>query len=154
MLRGGEVYPDKTSTTKQLVGRDICGDSKHRAICLRFDKTNVHGIDRRTLVLPHLTGLCSTSERMLKIWPAGAPQPSEPLMAHEFPSWCSSPGKQIRSHADFTRLIRESARAAGISGWEQYTPHSLRHGGASEAFQRGVPLDVIMRQGRWTSTSY
>jgi integrase len=32
-----------------------------------------------------------------------------------------------------------------------YVPHSLRHGAATRALNRGVPIEDIMRRGRWAS---
>ena len=40
--------------------------------------------------------------------------------------------------------------AIGLSG-ARIVFHSLRHGGATELFQSGMPLDNIAHQGRWRS---
>lgn len=36
----------------------------------------------------------------------------------------------------------------------RYSAHSLRHGGCTDLLNSGVPLDVVMLQGRWRSISW
>ena len=50
----------------------------------------------------------------------------------------------------FRTLIRSVADALGLHGIP-YVPHSLRHGGATYAFQRGASIESIMFRGRWVS---
>ena len=40
-------------------------------------------------------------------------------------------------------------RKLGLSS--KYVPHSLRHGGATRDHLRGVPLEEILRRGRWAA---
>ena len=49
-------------------------------------------------------------------------------------------------------LLRRAAEVAGLSHCN-YTPHSLRRGGASFSFRAGVPLDQIKHHGTWRSSA-
>ena len=50
--------------------------------------------------------------------------------------------------ARFRRLLTLASVAAGV-GYSHYVPHSLRHGGATADFLRGVTIEQIMFRGRW-----
>ena len=54
-------------------------------------------------------------------------------------------GKTVTDH--MTRLSRDY----GISDLVRFTPHSLRHGGATHDFLEGKPLSDIIHRGRWRS---
>jgi hypothetical protein len=56
------------------------------------------------------------------------------------------------SRALFIQRVQTWLLRAGISG--SYSGHSFRAGGATDAFDSGVPFDVIVRQGRWTSDAW
>ena len=51
------------------------------------------------------------------------------------------------SQARFRSLFTRACAALGLSA--PYTPHSLRHGGATHDYVRGVPIADIMARGRW-----
>jgi integrase len=54
------------------------------------------------------------------------------------------------SPATFRRRLRKTCCALGLPN---YTPHSLRHGGATCDHLSGVALEDIMLRGRWASSS-
>lgn len=54
------------------------------------------------------------------------------------------------SPAAFRRRLRKTCCALGLPN---YTPHSLRHGGATCDHLSGVTLEDIMLRGRWASSS-
>jgi integrase len=54
------------------------------------------------------------------------------------------------STSTFRRYFKSSCAALGLSPC--YVPHSLRHGGATRDYLRRLPLEEILRHGRWTST--
>ena len=58
-------------------------------------------------------------------------------------------GKTI-SASTLRAMFHRATLAAGLSD-KNYTPHSLRRGGASFCFQVGVPLDHIKKHGTWSS---
>jgi site-specific recombinase XerD len=49
----------------------------------------------------------------------------------------------------FYKYFKSACADLGLS--EAYVPHSLRHGGATHDFMRGVPLEEILHLGRWAS---
>ena len=50
----------------------------------------------------------------------------------------------------FRRVFKDTCADLGLSS--DYVPHSLRHGAATRDHIRGVPLEEILRRGRWAST--
>ena len=54
----------------------------------------------------------------------------------------------------FINTFREVASAAGIPDVSFFTGHSFRRGGASWAFQAGVPGELIQICGDWASDAY
>jgi integrase len=47
------------------------------------------------------------------------------------------------------KLFRQSCAALGLGN--TYTPHSLRHGGATRAFMEGMRVEDVMVHGRWAA---
>ena len=72
--------------------------------------------------------------------------------------WARGIGLDWRREA-FTELLRyilaEWAAAQNAVSMEvtRYSSHSLRRGGATAAYEAGVPLETIMRHGRWRSNA-
>ena len=54
------------------------------------------------------------------------------------------------STSTFRKHFKASCEDLGLS--PDYVPHSLRHGGATHDHLRGMPLEDILRHGRWAST--
>ncbi len=70
--------------------------------------------------------------------------PSDPVFAFE-------DGRAIRrSHVD--EFVKEACRLGGVSDGN-YTPHTLRAGGATWLFDAGVPLPLVESAGRWAPNS-
>lgn len=53
------------------------------------------------------------------------------------------------SASRFYKYFKVACADLGLS--EDYVPHSLRHGGATHDYMRGVPLEDILHLGRWAS---
>lgn len=51
---------------------------------------------------------------------------------------------------EFRQLFKAACAQLGLS--PKYVPHSLRHGGATRDFMRGVKVEDIMLRGRWASS--
>jgi len=58
------------------------------------------------------------------------------------PLFVTASGARLDRHAVF-RLVRRTARAAGIPAWAKLSPHSLRHAFATTARDEGVPLEDV-----------
>lgn len=54
------------------------------------------------------------------------------------------------SSSSFRYRFKAACRELGLSS--AYVPHSLRHGGATRDFLAGVPLEEVLRRGRWATT--
>ena len=54
----------------------------------------------------------------------------------------------------FIRTFRSVLSSAQVPGAKSFTGHSFRRGGASWAFQSGVPGELIQICGDWASDSY
>lgn len=63
------------------------------------------------------------------------------------------PGQTLFSFSasSFRRLLKSTCRALGLS--DAYVPHSLRHGGATHDYVRGMSLEEILHHGRWSSVA-
>jgi hypothetical protein len=53
----------------------------------------------------------------------------------------------------FRGAVRDAMLRIGY-GEARFGTHSLRSGGANDALDNGVPLDVVMKQGRWKSSAW
>ena len=53
------------------------------------------------------------------------------------------------STSTFRKHFKAACSDLGLSS--DYVPHSLRHGGATHDHARGLPLEDILRHGRWAS---
>jgi integrase len=49
----------------------------------------------------------------------------------------------------YRALFKAACSSLGLS--DRYVPHSLRHGGATRLYLRGVPVEDILLRGRWVS---
>lgn len=62
-------------------------------------------------------------------------------------------GDRPLSDAHVDRIIKARARQAGLPGWQEYSGHSLRAGGATVLGRAGEQERRIMAQGRWKSVT-
>jgi integrase len=58
----------------------------------------------------------------------------------------------VRSDAAYRALFHSALEALELTHCG-FTPHSLRHGGATNALRTGDSMETIMQRGRWVSTS-
>ena len=54
----------------------------------------------------------------------------------------------------FVDTFRSVLRAGGVSEASRFTGHSFRRGGATWAFQAGIPGELIQICGDWSSDAY
>lgn len=65
-----------------------------------------------------------------------------PVEKLDGPLLVTTTGARLDRHAVF-RMVRRTARAAGIPAWAKLSPHSLRHAFATTARAEGVPLEDV-----------
>lgn len=62
-------------------------------------------------------------------------------------------GSKITQRAITIGAVREQLKQVlkNVAPGENFTPHSLRAGGATAAINNGVPEHLVMKHGRWKS---
>ena len=68
-------------------------------------------------------------------------------------SYSTSKGLQVITQSVFISFLRKVLSQAGFDA-SKFSGHSLRRGGASHAFSKGVPSELIKSHGDWKSESY
>ena len=84
---------------------------------------------------------------------AAANRVAEDPLVHAFAHRGPGGGFQPMRHADIVAAAKSMAVAAGMQA-QDAAGHSFRRGGASFAFECGVPDILIQRQGDWASSCY
>ena len=117
--------------------------------CFRWSKTRQHR-DRLLFVpLPSIPGspLCPVSA-ILQYF-ALVPDPASA------PFFCILRGGGLRpiTHAIFTNSIKALTSKIGLRP-SDFSPHNIRRGGATFAFQAGVPERLIQQHGDWRSHAF
>ena len=67
-------------------------------------------------------------------------------------TWLDQSSLRVLSYRAFMTKLRATLESAGIQA-AAYAGHSFRRGGASFAFQSGVPLELIKVLGDWRSNA-
>lgn len=62
-------------------------------------------------------------------------------------------GRTAMTHNWFGKRLKEVLTEAGVEAWK-YSGHSFRSGGATFAFECGLPMEIIKMQGDWRSDAY
>ena len=79
---------------------------------------------------------------------SGAPAHSHAFSYLDLP-YCN---RRCMTYRSFVSKLRSCLRSLGVSP-DDYAGHSFRRGGASFAFQAGVPIEMIRMLGDWKSNS-
>lgn len=87
---------------------------------------------------PRRRALTPASSAAVDTYLATRPQP----LPATGPLFVTATGARLDDHAVF-RLVRRTARDAGIESWNRISPHSLRHAFATAAREEGVPLEDV-----------
>ena len=141
-----EFDPTRHSTLQDV---QLCSNGVRFA--LKWSKTRQHSLPTQYIPIPSLgkSPLCAKSawlDYVTLLAQAGVPN-SSPLLLDTM-----SPDAAPISASKFRASLRLALKRAGLED-RGYTPHSLRRGGASYSYQRGVPLDAIKHHGTWVSDS-
>lgn len=70
------------------------------------------------------------------------------------PIFTETPGGAAVKKDVFIARMRALLIASGAGDPKCFAGHSLRAGGATDAFDSGVPIDAVIAQGRWRSDSW
>ena len=122
-----------------------------RGVVLGIRKTKTIQCGERVLEIPlHEQGdaaLCPVAA-LRAVWGLGQYPSDLPLFTFR-----SADIVQTLDYKMFTNLLRSVLSASGIAT-DLYSGHSLRRGGATYAFERGVPPSYIKLQGDWKSSCW
>lgn len=147
LARKSNLVLDKKSDVsgKYLLRESVRYLNNNLVVSIHWSKTLQFG--ERILELPLLrsnTILCPVTayENMLRL---SAVQEDKPLF--------SISNKMAITYSMFQAKLKDMISRVGLSS-SDYSTHSFRRGGATLAFQAGVPADLIQLQGDWKSDSY
>ena len=143
--------PDTVATfdsNKQLVRNDICIKDDYLEITLKWSKTNQTGHKEVYPLLKNdgskLTPVAAF-KKMVSFYPATESSPAFLLKRY---------GKTSSvTYRQYQDKLKSCILAIGLDA-TLYTSHSFRRGGATYAFQCGVPAAQIKKLGDWKSDSY
>ena len=151
MARIGSILPASQCTPTHLfLTRDCVNFSREGIlITLLHTKTIQFGERRLHIPLPRSESvLCPVAAYTASVNRVRHPNP--------IPAFVYSRGGKLQwlSPSIFMETFRELLDRAGIQDSSAYTGHSFRRGGASWAFQSGVPGKLIQICGDWASDAY
>ena len=148
LLRKCNLVPDTGSSfspEKQLKRSDIEFFTEYARVTLRWTKNEQVGNKPLTFALPVIPGskLCPV-EAILRVLFMIQAAPNASLFV-----------KSDGSHYTYKQLQKRLEEMSELLGLKQkLTSHSLRSGGATNAFLSGVPSEIIKILGHWKSDCY
>ena len=151
MARAGSILPASRKTpTHQFLTRDRVNFS-HEGILITLTHTKNIQFGRRRLHIPLLASpskLCPVTaySSSCAILPAHQSTPAFVFLEKNQIKWLTKP--------TFINVFRKLITQAGFPDAIGYTGHSFRRGGASWAFQAGMPGEMIQICGDWASDAY
>lgn len=118
------------------------------AVLIRASKTDQEGVGQ-TVAVPRGAHPATDPVRLYRIWLdilGGQGIIDGPVLRS-----VSRHGKigAALSTVSVNKIVRRLATSANLPNPETYTAHSLRAGGATEAFRSGKPISVVAEHGRW-----
>lgn len=137
-------------TKKHLCRGDIIVTSFGLLVTFKWSKTNQTGAKPLTIPLlytsdPHLCPV--RAYLMCSRLPAPAAAPA-------FFTACRSGSYLVITKLQFVSVFQDRLAHIGISNPNRFRGHSFRRGGATWAFQSGVPGELIQIYGGWASDAY
>lgn len=135
--------------TIHLTRQDIKFTTAGALLRIKWSKTIQNKERRLYIPLPSIPGseLCPIQATRDYLSKVPAPENS--------PFFCTVTSGIVKpiSHYVFTKFLKDRITAIGLNP-QDYSPHSFRRGGASFAFQAGVPERLIQQHGDWRSDVY
>ena len=151
MARVGSILPKSQNTPPHsFLTRDRVNFSREGILVTLLHTKNIQ-FGRRRLHIPILR----TNSQLCPVRAYLTSLESTSTRTHT-PAFVYTDGTHIRwvtSHI-FVKTFRHLLNLAGIQDAHAYTGHSFRRGGASWAFQSGIPGELIQICGDWASDAY
>ena len=151
LARAGSILPSSQKTpTHQFLTKDRVNRSKEGILITLTHTKNIQ-FGRRRLHIPLLSSpspLCPVAAYLVSSSYTSSHQatPAFVFLHKDKIKWLT---KSI-----FINVFRHLIKLAGIPDASGFTGHSFRRGGASWAFQAGVPGELIQVCGDWASDAY
>ena len=151
MARAGSILPSSQHTpVNHFLTRDRVNLTQEGMLVTIIHTKNIQ-FGRRRLHIPllrSLSPLCPVAAYLASQSPFISTQaiPAFVYMEAEKIKWLT---KSI-----FVDTFRQLIKMSGLSDHAAYTGHSFRRGGASWAFQAGMPGELIQICGDWSSDAY
>ena len=153
MLRRSNMFP--ASKTKFNPNHQLCRDdfkftAKGIMVTIRWSKT-IQFRDRiHTIPLPRIkdSPLCPSQAVFLAFSKSSDVSESAPAF-----SWIHNTTHHVLTASAFQTCLSNSLTTLGLQK-ASFSCHSFRRGGASWAFQNGVPIETIRQIGDWKSNAY
>ena len=134
---------------KHFTRGDFARSERGLTVLIRWSKTLQCGERHLQLPLLAMPGSvlcpCLAFDRMVSRLPAGNLSPAF--------LYVSASGTVSVTHAVFVNSLRSLLKRAGLDA-RGFSGHSFRRGGASCAFEAGVPGELIQLHGDWRSDAY
>ena len=141
--------PTSFDPNRHLCRDDIKFTSHGAVLRIKWSKTLQHKDCLLLVPLPRIPGsaLCPVSAILQYFTVVPAPNFA--------PFFCTPSRGSLRplTHDFFSKAIKSLISSIGLSP-SNFSPHSFRQGGATFAFQAGVPERLIQRHGDWRSDAY
>ena len=151
MSRLGSVLPDSTKTPAHVFLRKECINFTREGLLVTFlhTKTIQFGKRRLHIPLPRMdSDLCPVQAYDRSLQAMGSHMPEHAFMFLE--------GSHLRllTKKIFIDTFRQVMLLSGDQDTIGFTGHSFRRGGATSAFQAGIPGEIIQICGDWSSEAY
>ena len=151
MARLGSILPGATSTPmRSILTRNRVNFSRE-GILVTLLQTKTIQFGQRRLHIPLIkndSALCPVLayEQVLALSHFESTSPAFVYQHKGKPKWLTT--------SIFIDTFRSVLKAGGVANASQFTGHSFRRGGATWAFQAGVPGELIQICGDWASDAY
>ncbi len=150
MARTGSILPvSRRTPTYQFLTRDRVNFSAEGILVTLVHTKNIQ-FGRRRLHIP----LLRTDSQLCPV--AAYSSSLVDRIPHVTPAFVYTQGGKTHwlTKSTFILTFRDLLRRSGVEDVSVYTGHSFRRGGASWAFQAGMPGELIQICGDWSSDAY
>ena len=153
LLRKSNIVPSSPALFDPLrhpTRADISLERRGLSLTIKSTKTIQFRERELKVPIPYLPGhpLCPTTAIVAVLSLQGPTPASAPLFSFPTPQ-----GLRLLTQYSFTSRLKSLLHDIGVDQ-AQYGSHSFRRGGASWAFQAGIPGEMIQILGDWQSDCY
>ena len=132
-----------TASETEAVSREACVGAR---LTLMSTKTGIGKPAPQTVLVANRPGRFNPLDAVWNSAHRPGVQPADPLFAN-------ADGSAV-SRNQFIARTRTWLVAAGVVNAAEFAGHSFRAGGTCDAFDSGIPWDMVIQQGRWTSDAW